>query len=110
MLKPAEIYHTSERRLGEQDKMRYPVEYEVKRISSSGHLSYRGSNFYLSDVYAGCRVALIENTEGITELHYANLHLGNLEFNSKDRWRPRSLIIKPEETPPEETPRGAKPK
>jgi transposase InsO family protein len=104
MLRPAEIYHTSERRLGEQDKMRYPAGYHVKRISGSGHLSYCGSNFYLSEIYAGCKVGLFENLEGITELHYANLHLGNLEFNSKDSWRPKSLIIKPEQEP-----RAAKP-
>lgn len=99
MLRPAEIYHTSERRLGEQDKMRYPAGYEVKRISGSGHLSYCGSNFYLSEVYTGCRVGLFENSEGIIELHYANLHLGNLEFNSNDSWRPKSLIIKPNQEP-----------
>lgn len=104
MLRPAEIYHTSQRRLGETDKMRYPPGYQIKRISGSGHLSYRGSNFYLSEIYAGCRVGLFVNLEGITELHYANLHLGNLEFNSKDTWRSKSLVISPKEKP-----RAAKP-
>lgn len=99
MLRPAEIYRTSAMRLGEQDKMRYPQEYEIKPVSQSGHIAHLGSNFYLSEIYAGCQVGLFENSEGIIELHYANLHLGNLEFNSKDDWRPKALIIKPEQQP-----------
>jgi transposase InsO family protein len=99
MLRPAEIYHTSSRRLGENDKMRYPEGFQIKRVSGSGHISHMGSNFYLSEVYAGCRVGLFENLEGITELHYANLHLGNLEFDAKETWRPKVLIIKPKQEP-----------
>jgi putative transposase len=99
MLRPAEIYHASARRLGEKDQIRYPEGYEIKRASGSGHISYRGSNFYLSEIYAGCRVGLWENAAGITELHYANLYLGNLEFDGKESWRPKSLIISPDQEP-----------
>ncbi|MGF1530764.1 MAG: integrase core domain-containing protein [Puniceicoccaceae bacterium] len=105
MLRPAEIYRPSARRLGEKDKMRYPEGFEVKAVSGSGHISHRGSNFYLSEVYAGCRVGLFENLQGTTELHYANLHLGNLEFDAKEIWRPKALII-----PPQQEPRAARPK
>lgn len=99
MLRPAEIYHPSVRRLGEKDKVRYPAGYQAKRVSGSGHIFHRGSNFYLSEVYAGCRVGLFENLKGITELHYANLHLGNLEFDAKEIWQPKALIIRPEQEP-----------
>jgi len=105
MLRPAEVYRPSSRRLGEQDKIRYPQGFQIKRVSQSGHLSHCGSNFYLSEIYAGCSVGLFENLEGITELHYANLHLGNLEFDCKDSWRPKSLIIAPNKEP-----RASKPK
>jgi hypothetical protein len=104
MLRPAEIYRTSSRRLGETDKMRYPSEYEIKRVSGSGHFSCGGSNFYMSEIYAGCQVGLFENSEGITELHYANLHLGNLEFNCPDTWRSKAIIA-----PRESKLRSAKP-
>ena len=66
MLRPAEVYRPSSRRLGEQDKMRYPQGYQVKRVSDSGHISHCGSNFHLSEIYAGCNVGLFENLEGIT--------------------------------------------
>lgn len=105
MLRPAEVYRPSAKRLGEKDQIRYAAEYEVKRVSGAGHLSYRGSNFYMSEIYAGCRIGLFENRDGITELHYANLHLGNLEFDAKEVWRPKSLII-----PPTIKPRAARPK
>lgn len=99
MLRPAEIYQPSERRLGEKDKMRYPEGYEIKRVSGSGHIFQGGSSFYLSEIYAGCRVGLFKNLNGITQLHYANLHLGNLEFGSKDTWRPKALVIAPNQSP-----------
>lgn len=105
MLRPGEIYRPSAKRLGEKDQIRYPQGYEVKLVSGSGHVSYRGSNFYMSEIYAGCRVGLFENLEGITELHYANLHLGNFEFDAKEIWRPKALII-----PPHQEPRSARPK
>ncbi|NBB81426.1 MAG: DDE-type integrase/transposase/recombinase [Verrucomicrobia bacterium] len=105
MLRPAEVYRPSAKRLGEKDRIRYPRDYEVKRVSGSGHVSCRGSNFYMSEIYAGCRVGLFENSDGITELHYANLHLGNLEFNCRDAWRPKALVIAPDQEP-----RAARPK
>jgi putative transposase len=99
MLRPAEIYRKSARRLGERYKMRYPEGYKVVRLSESGNFSHEGSNFYMSEIFAGRTVGLCKNDQGITELHYANLHLGNLEFNCTDPYRTNSLIIKPDQAP-----------
>ncbi len=104
MLRPAEIYRKSPRRLGEKDKIRYPEGYQIKRVNGSGHIYWKGSNFYMSEIYAGCRVGLYENAEGITEVHYANLHLGNLEFDGADDWSPKALII-----PTKTSPRSPRP-
>ena len=97
MLRPGEIYRPSARRLGEKDKMKYPEGYAVKRVSQSGHFACEGANFYMGEIYAGCRVGLRQNESGTTELHYANLHLGNLEFNGRDPYRPESFIVSPKE-------------
>jgi transposase InsO family protein len=99
MLRPAQIYRASSRRLGEKDKMTYPQDYQVKRVSGSGHVSHQGANFYLSEIYAGCRVGLVENEDGLTQLYYANLHLGNLEFNCADPYRPKAVILAPGDRP-----------
>ena len=108
MLRPSEIYRKSSRRLGEKYKMRYPDGYEVKRVSGSGHISYGGSNFYLSEIYSGCRVGLFENDDGITELHYSNLHLGNLEYNFGDPYRPGPGVARPQNRPRQPRPGKAK--
>ena len=99
MLRPAEIYRKSSRRLGEKYNMFYPDGYEVKRVSQSGHISHQGKSFYMSEIFAGCKVGLFENQQAITELHYANLHLGNLEFNCPDPYRPDCIIVKPQQAP-----------
>lgn len=99
MLRPGEVYRKSARRLGEKDKMTYPENYEVKRVSGSGHISYEGSSFYLSEIYSGCRVGLYKNEDGVTELHYSNLHLGNLEYNFDDPYRPGPGIVRPQTKP-----------
>lgn len=100
MLRPAEIYRPSQRRLGEMDnKIRYPDGFQIKRVSQSGHLKHQGRSFHVGEIFWGCRVGLIENEHGVTELHYANLHLGNLEFNGRDPYRPAAHVIRPDQTP-----------
>lgn len=104
MLRPAEVYRRSARRLGENDKMKYPADCEVKRVNASGHISYKGSIFYIGMIYENCRVGLFENAEGVTELHYANLHLGNLDFKVKDSWGAAPSIISPKIHPEKANP------
>jgi transposase InsO family protein len=108
MLRPAEIYRKSARRLSEKYKIRYPQSYKVVRASGSGHISHKGSSFYMSEVYAGCRVGLFLNDKGVTEVYYSNMHLGNLEFDCTDPYRPNCLIIKPDQTPNVSLPSKAK--
>lgn len=105
MLRPAEIYRKSSRRLDERYKMGYPDSYEARRVSGSGHISHLGSSFYLSEIYAGCSVGLFENGKGVTELHYSNLHLGNLEFKSSDPYRPDCTVARPGHAPKSRRPR-----
>jgi len=81
---PAEFYHPSARRLNEDDKpLVYPTNYEVKLVSTSGHLAHEGKNYQVGEVFAGKRVGLHLNPEGRTELHFANVHLGNLTFDAE---------------------------
>ena len=95
MLRPAEIYRKSARRLGENDKMKYPQGYELKRVSQSGHFNDQGVNFYMGEIYAGCRIGLVGNEQGVKELHYANLHLGNLAHEVEGPYGVESRIIRP---------------
>jgi len=95
---PADFYHKSQRRLGENDKpMVYPSDHEVKVISASGFLAHEGHNYHVGEIFAGKRVGLRRNEQGQTELHFANVHLGNLAFDPKRRdcYAPAAVIQPP---------------
>jgi hypothetical protein len=91
--RPAEFYQPSDRRLNERDKMfRYPADYEVKQISSSGFLAHEGRSYHVGEAFAHKRVGLRLNAQSQTELHFANVHLGNLAYGSEGRFRPAAYI------------------
>jgi len=98
---PAEFYHPSARRLNEYDKpLVYPTNYEVKVVSTSGHLAHEGKNYHVGEVFTGKRVGLHLNPEGQTELHFANVHLGNLAFDAEGgRFRPAAYVARPNPKP-----------
>jgi len=108
MLTPADLYRPSARRLGEMDKMSYPAHYLAKKVSESGHITHGGQSYYLGEIYTGCRVGLFANDDQVIEVHYANLHLGNLTIDGADPFRPAAYITRPHRK--SSTPRKSKPK
>jgi len=58
-------------------------------------IGYSNINITTSKGTAWVAVGLFENEQSITELHYANLHLGNLEYNCPDPYRPDCVIVRP---------------
>jgi putative transposase len=108
MQSPADFYRPAQRRLGEMDKMSYPDGYLVKKVNETGHIRHQGASFYLGDIFARCRVGLFTNDHDVIELHYANLHLGNLTFDGADPFRPAAYITRPHQKP--STPRKSRPK
>ena len=98
--RPAEFYQPSARRLNEHDKpIVYPSDCEVKVVSASGFLAHEGKNYHVGEAFAHKRVGLHLNTEGQTELHFANVHLGNLVYGSVGRFRPPAYIAPPNHKP-----------
>jgi len=99
--RPAEFYQPSSRRLNENDKpLVYPADYEVKVISASGHLAHEGNHYHVGEAFADKRVGLRLNSEDQTELHFANVHLGNLTFDAEGgRFRPAAYIARPNPKP-----------
>ena len=90
---PADLYHHSARRLNENDKpLVYPKHFEVKVVSTSGHLAHEGRNYHVGDAFNGKRVGLHHAAGGQTELFFANVHLGTLTLNPDDPWRPPAFI------------------
>ncbi len=96
--RPAEIYQPSARRLNEHDKpLVYARDFEVKPVSESGFVAHAGKNYHLGEAFAHQRVGLRRNDQGQTELHFANVHLGNLRFDAEGgRFKPTAYVGRPE--------------
>lgn len=94
--RPCEFYQPSPHRLNEKDKpLVYPADCEVKQVSQSGALAHEGKNYHVGEAFAHKRVGLHLNSQGQTELYFANVHLGNLAFGSEARFRPAAYIAPP---------------
>jgi len=92
--RPAEVYQPSARRLNEHDKpIVYAAEFEVKEVSASGHVAHEGRNYHLGEAFAGKRIGLRRSADGQTEVHFANLHLGNLRYDAEGgRFKPTAYV------------------
>jgi putative transposase len=100
MRTPAEFYHDSQRRMNETDKaVRYPQGYECKRVSQSGHISYRARSYHVGEAFAGVTVGIHRNQSQVSELYFANLHLANLTLNPGDPFRPAAYMVPPDQIP-----------
>lgn len=109
--RPAEVYQPCARRLNENDKpIVYSPDFEVKEVTDAGFVAHEGKNYHVGEAFAGKRVGLRRNDDGQTELHFANLHLGNLRFDSEGgRFKPGAYVGRPEPktTKPSSKPRSA---
>ena len=74
---PAELYRPSSRsyprKLPEVD---YPGHYEIRLVSSSGHIKFQNRQTFLSDVLSGERVGLEEIEDGIWSLYLGTVVIG----------------------------------
>ena len=67
--------------------------YIKKRVSQSGFISFEGENYYAGEHFSHCTFGLYENEQNQVEVHYANLHLGNLAYDCEGgRFRPTAYI------------------
>jgi hypothetical protein len=61
----------------------YPGHVEVRRVSSSGCISWRGSPIFLTDVLDGEDVALEEVGDGLWTLSFASVTLGRVNERTR---------------------------
>ena len=98
---PADFYQPSPRRLNENDKpLVYPDDYEAKLVTDSGHVAHEGKNYLVGEAFAGKLVGLHLNAQSQTELHFMNVHLGNLAFDAEGgRFKHAAYIAAPPAIP-----------
>lgn len=92
MRRPAEVYQPSKKRMDENVKIRYPKDYLVKTVSTSGFIAFEGKNYHVGEHFAGCQMGLHDTGKDLIELHYANLLLGTLRYDNEGRYRPTAYI------------------
>lgn len=103
--RPAEIYQPAQRRINEDDNpIVYDAGMEVKHVSDSGLMAHEGKNYHVGEAFAGKPVAVRLNDQGQTELHFANVHLGNLRFDAEGgRFKPTAYVGRPDPKPVKNT-------
>jgi putative transposase len=63
--------------------IQYPGHMEVRRVSSMGHLSWRGRALYLTEVLVGEHVAFEEVADGIWMLYFATVPLARFDERTR---------------------------
>lgn len=91
---PASRYQPSPRVLPRQlPVLTYPGHFEIRRVSSMGQVSWRGSSLFLSEALAGEDVAFEEVDDGIWTVRFAAVALAR--YDERDRiLRPIPIAVK----------------
>jgi putative transposase len=76
---PAAVYVSSRRAFPTRiDEPEYPSWYEVLTPRSWGHVTFRGSQYFISSALHGERVGFVEVEEGCFEVYFRNVLLGRI--------------------------------
>lgn len=77
---PADIYHASTRKF--PDKLRewaYPDGFELRKIKTTGFITYGGQGYFLSEAFGGLTVGIRESkVEGCVNLYYRQFKIGRI--------------------------------
>ena len=94
---PAKIYRTSARPYPLQlPEVEYPSHYEVRLVSSVGHISWHDQHVFVSKCLAGERIGLVEVDDGLWRVYFSGLELGIIdESQLRQRKLGRVLPISP---------------
>ena len=82
---PSEYYRQSERKMPERIRVwEYGRAYEVRRIKSSGFITYGGQGYFLSEAFGGITVGVRESvTEGCVNLYYRGFKIGKIDLRER---------------------------
>jgi putative transposase len=79
---PQEIYQPSVRIWdGKFRSPEYSAEYDMRKVRSSGEISWNGSDFFISEMLRGEFVGIKEIDVGLMGVHYGPILLGKIDFS-----------------------------
>lgn len=92
---PAKHYVPSERVFPEKTKdWEYGTEYELRKIKSSGFLTYGGQGYFLSEAFGGKTIAIKPSSkEGFLNLIYRQFRIARIDLKERTVVSRRSYLI-----------------
>jgi len=82
---PASRYCPSERKMPEKiEDWEYGPEYELRKVKETGYFNYRGQGYYLSEAFAGKRIAIRESAlPGQITLVFRQFKIGRIHLEQR---------------------------
>jgi len=82
---PASRYEKSRKRLPHKiEDWEYPAGYELRRVKSTGFLTYRGQGYFLSEAFGGKEIAVRESRiPGSISLFYRQFRIGRIDVDRR---------------------------
>lgn len=78
---PASIYKPSTKQWdGKFRKPEYSAEYETRKVRSSGEVSWKGTDFFISEMLEGEYIGIKEINVGFMGVYYGPILLGKIDF------------------------------
>lgn len=92
---PAQHYKPSNREFIENIKeWEYGMEYELRKIKSSGFLTYGGQGYFLSESFGGKTIAMKPSSkDGFINLYYRQFRIGRIDLKERAIVTRRSYLI-----------------
>lgn len=79
---PVTIYRPSPRSWdGKFRSIEYPSQYEVRKVCAGGKITWKGTDFFISETLKGDYVGLTEIDVGLMGIYFGPILLGNINMN-----------------------------
>lgn len=100
---PAQHYEPSQRLYPEQiAEWEYGPEYELRRIKSTGFLTYGGQGYFLSEAFGKKTIAIKpSSTDGFVNLYYRQFRIGRINLKEQTVVSRRIYLMKDDPRVPE---------
>jgi transposase InsO family protein len=82
---PAKRYEKSEKKMPDRiEEWEYPQGYEIRKIKSSGYLTYGGQGYFLSEALGGKFIGIRESSvSGCINLYYRQFRVGRINVDER---------------------------
>lgn len=79
---PSQVYRQSARKWdGKLRAPEYDNGYETKKVQACGHITWKGRDFFISEILKGEYIGIKEQVMGIKDIFYGPILLGRIDLN-----------------------------